>query len=62
MFELVITDRAWKERGTINNERVEVEKRLFFGYKPIRIRIYKKSYLQETITKERDNVMGLRQT
>jgi len=62
MFELIITDRAWKERGTINNERVEVEKRLFFGYKPIRIRIYKKSYLQETITKERDNVMGLRQT
>ena len=60
MFELVITDRAWKERGTINNERVEVEKRLFFGYKPIRIRIYKKSYLQETITKERDTVMGLR--
>ncbi|OGM08825.1 hypothetical protein A2Z67_02350 [Candidatus Woesebacteria bacterium RBG_13_36_22] len=61
MFELEVNDRSWKERGTIENERVEVERRLFFGYKPIRLRIYKKIYNQETIIKERDKVIGLRQ-
>jgi len=62
MIELEVEDRAWKDRGSIEEKRIEVKRRMYLGYKPIRIRIFKKTYNKETIITERDSVIGLRQT